>query len=201
MNKQLKMKVVAAMLAGSALFSGSASAMSGTDIATPFSVANTVNFQIVVPGFLYFQVGAVAAIPNTLLFTVPALNVGNSTAVAATGGDAAPSALNVVARANNGLVTIATTVAAATGLGTGTATDGFINYNQITTTSNDVPNFPAPVLANAAIPNTTVALGGGPVGAGKVTNRAAVWTYSYLNTTVPSAGTYTGSVTYTATTP
>jgi hypothetical protein len=39
-----------------------------------------------------------------------------------------------------------------------------------------------------------------------VTNRTAVWTYSYLNTTVPSAGTYGtsakgGRVTYTASMP
>jgi hypothetical protein len=200
MKTNFKMKAIAALVAGSALFSGSAMAMSATDTVAPFSVANTVNFQIVIPGFLYFRVGVDTPAPNTLVFTVPAATVGVG-AVAATGGEAGPSALNVAARANNGLVTIATTVAAATGLGTGTATDGFINYNQITTTSNDVPNFPAPVLANAAIPNTTVALGGGPVGAGKVTNRTAVWTYSYLNATVPSAGTYTGSVTYTASTP
>ena len=201
MNTSLKMKAVAAVVAGSALFSGSAMAMSGTDTVAPFSVANTVNFSIVIPGFLYFRVGVDTPVANTLTFTVPAANVGNSTAVAATGGEAGPSALNVAARANNGLVTIATTVAAPTGMGTGTAADGFINYNQISTTSSDVPNFPAPALANAAIPNTTVALGGGPVGAGKVTNRTAVWTYSYLNTTVPSAGTYSGSVIYTATTP
>lgn len=201
MKTNFKMKAVAAIVAGSALFSGSATAMSGTDTASAFSVANNVNFSIVIPGFLYFRVGVDSGVANTLTFTVPAANIGNSTAVAATGGEAGPSALNVAARANNGLVTIATTVAAATGLGTGTVSDGYINYNEISTSSSDAANFAAPVLANAAIPNTTVALGGGAAGAGKVTNRTAVWTYSYLNTTIPSAGTYSGSVTYTATTP
>jgi hypothetical protein len=62
---------------------------------------------------------------------------------------------------------------------------------------------PAPVLTNA---------GGTPVqptlNAGLVTDRTAVWTFSYLNQTVPSAGTYGGAtaarggrVTYTATMP
>jgi hypothetical protein len=135
------------------------------------------------------------------VFTVPAANVGNSTAVAPTGGDATASSVTVQVRGNNGQVTIGTTVSSALGLGTGTATDGYINYNQITTTSSDAANLAAPVLANAAIPNVLPVLGGGPVGAGKVTDRTATWTYSYLNTAVPSAGTYAGTATYTATMP
>jgi hypothetical protein len=197
--------LVAAMAVAAASLVGSAYAASGTNTAAvgPRTVANPVNFSIVIPAFLYFQVGTVGA-TNTMLFSTPAANVGNSTAVAPTGGDA-PAAggpgVNVVVRGNNGQVVISTAVASATGLGTGTAADGFINYNQISTTSSDVANVPAPALANAGIANVNVALGGGIAGAGKVTNRAAVWTYSYLNTTFPSAGTYTGSATYTATMP
>lgn len=203
MKTNLTMKRMAAAVAAAGLSTaGIANAASGTDITTPYSVANPVNFSIVIPAFLYFQVGNVGS-TNTMLFTTPAANVGNSTAVAPTGGDAPAGGpgVNVVVRGNNGQVVISTTVASASGLGTGTAADGFINYNQIATTSTDVANVPAPALANAGIANVNVALGGGVAGAGKVTNRAAVWNYSYLNTTVPSAGTYSGSATYTATMP
>ncbi len=206
MKANLTMKAVAVALAAAGLsMAGLANAASGTNTAAvgPRSVANPVNFSIVIPAFLYFQVGNVGS-TNTMTFTTPAANVGNSTAVAPTGGDA-PAAggpgVNVVVRGNNGQVVISTTVASASGLGTGTASDGFINYNQISTTSSDAANVPAPTLANAGIANVNVALGGGVAGAGKVTNRSAVWTYSYLNTTVPSAGTYSGAATYTATMP
>jgi hypothetical protein len=200
----LKMKALVAAVAMSGLVAGSAFAASGTNTAAvgPRTVANPVNFSIVIPAFLYFQVGNVGS-TNTMLFTVPALSVGVG-AVAPTGGDAPAggAGVNVVVRGNNGQVVISTAVTGGgSGLGTGTPADGFINYNQITTTSSDVANLPAPVLANAAVPNVNATLGGGPVGAGKVTNRAAVWTYSYLNATIPSAGTYTGTATYTATMP
>jgi hypothetical protein len=199
----LKMKALVAAVAMSGLVAGSAFAASGTNTAAvgPRTVANPVNFAVVIPAFLYFQVGNVGS-TNTMNFAVPALSVGVG-AVAPTGGDAGGgTGVNVVVRGNNGQVVISTAVTGGgSGLGTGTPADGFINYNQITTTSSDAANLPAPVLANAAVPNVNAALGGGAVGAGKVTNRSAVWTYSYLNTTVPSAGTYTGTATYTATMP
>ncbi|MBL0143383.1 MAG: hypothetical protein IPP91_15050 [Betaproteobacteria bacterium] len=203
-NLNLRTLVAAAVVASSAMV-GTAYAASGTNTAAvgPRTVAAPVNFAITIPAFLYFQVGNVGS-TNTMTFAVPAANVGNATAVAPTGGTA-PAAggpgVNVVVRGNNGQVVISTAVASALGLGTGTATDGYINYNQITTTSSDAANLPAPVLANAAIPNVNAALGGGAAGAGKVTNRAATWTYSYLNATTPSAGSYTGVATYTATMP
>lgn len=201
MKTNLKIKTLAAMMTlATASISGTALAASGTDTAAAYSVANPVNFSIVIPGFLFFRVGAVAT-TNTMVFTVPATNVGDTTPVAATGGDAAASSVTVQVRGNNGQITIGTTVASASGLGTGTAADGFIPYSQITTASSDAANLAAPVLANAAIPNVLPVLGGGPVGAGRVTNRAATWTYSYLNATVPSAGNYTGTATYTATMP
>ena len=201
MKSNLKRLVAAIAITGTA-FTGSAYAASATDIATPFSVANNLNLSIVIPAFLYFRVGTDTATIDTITFSPAALNVGNSVSVAGTGGDAGGgTASNVAARGNNGQITIGTTVTGGgLGMGTGTASDGFINYTQVTTTTSSA-NIPAPVLANAAIPNVLVVLGGGPAGAGKVTDRTAVWTYGYANTTVPSAGTYTGTVTYTATMP
>jgi hypothetical protein len=202
MKSNLKKVVVAVAMVGS-MFSGSAMAASGTDTAAPYSVANNLDLRIVIPAFLYFRVGTDDASTNMITFSPTAAALGDSNPVAGTGGDAAAgSGANVTARGNNGQITIATTVTGGgNGLGTGTPADGFINYNEITTSSSDAGNFPAPLLANAGIANVNVALGGGLAGAGKVTNRTAVWTYAYANTTVPSAGTYNGTVTYTATMP
>lgn len=174
-----------------------------TDNAAPFSLNARLNFRVVYPAFLRFRVGTAGATINLLDFTVPAAQVGSGTPVAGTGGDAGPSAVNVSVAGNNGQITITpTNSSGGLGIGTGTASDGRINYNQIGTATS-VAQLPAPVLTNA---------GGAPVAptlnTALVTNRTAVWTFSYLNQTVPSAGTYGGAtaarggrVTYTATMP
>ena len=202
MKTNLKILVVAALVSGAAL-SGSAIAASGTSTTSPASVANNLNLRIVIPSFLFFRVGTVGATVDTITFSPAAANVGNSVSQPGLGGDAsAGSGSNIAVLGNNGQVVIGTTVTGGgAGMGTGTAADGFISYGQVTTGSSDVPNLPAPTLANAGIANVNVALGGGVAGAGKVTNRSAVWTYGYANATFPSAGTYTGTVTYTATMP
>jgi hypothetical protein len=205
MTKTKLTKVAAALVL--ALGSGSAMADSVTDTASPWSAAVNHDFSIVIPGFLFFRVGTdAAATVNTITFTATTANVGNSTAIAGTGGEAGGgSAANVVVRANVGQITITeTNNSGGNGLGNGTAADGYIAYTQITTTSSDLPNLPAPALSNAGGTTALVALNGGST---KVTNRNAVWTYGYANTTVPAAGTYGagggtgGRVTYTATAP
>jgi hypothetical protein len=111
--------------------------------------------------------------------------------------------VNVEVVGNNGQVTITpTNSSGGAGIGTGTPSDGRINFDQIGTTTT-LAQLPAPVLTNA---------GGAPVAptlnSALVTRRTAVWTFSYLNQTIPSAGTYGGvgpanggRVTYTATMP
>lgn len=175
-----------------------------TDTTAPFAVNARLNFQLVYPLFLRFRVGSVGATVNTMTFAVPAASVGSGVPVAPTGGDAGGgAAVNVEVAGNNGQVTItATNSSGGQGIGTGTPSDGRINYNQIATTTS-LPQLPAPVLTNAGgttsqpVLNSTL-----------VTQRTAVWTYSYLNQTIPSAGTYGGTtvalggqVTYTATMP
>jgi hypothetical protein len=182
---------------------GDARAEVVTDNTAPFNANARLNFRVVYPAFLRFRVGTAGATVNLLDFTVPGGQVGSGTPIAATGGDAGPSSVNVSVAGNNGQVTITpTNSSGGQGIGTGTAAHGRINYNQIGTTTS-VAQLPAPVLTNA---------GGAPVtptlNSGLVTDRTAVWTFSYLNQTVPSAGTYGGAtasrggrVTYTATMP
>jgi hypothetical protein len=187
------------MLAGPA----SARAEQVNDTSTPLNVNVRLNFQVNYPAFLSFRVGSVGAVVDLLTFTVPAGQVGSGTPVAATGGDAGPSGVNVEVVGNNGQVTITpTNSSGGAGIGTGTPSDGRINFDQIGTTTT-LAQLPAPVLTNA---------GGAPVAptlnSALVTRRTAVWTFSYLNQTIPSAGTYGGvgpanggRVTYTATMP
>jgi len=158
----------------------------------------------VIPRFLRFRVGtnAPATTVDLITFTVPGANVGNATPVAGTGGDAGGTAANVSVVGNGGQITITeANNSGGNGLQHATINTEFINYNQIQTTSSDAANLQRPILSNA---------GGGtslPVlNAGNVTNRTATWTYSYLNTTIPTARTYGtstrgGRVTYTASMP
>lgn len=180
-----------------AVASASAHADSTSDSAAPWSAAVNLDFRIVVPGMLYFRVGTdIAGNINQITFTPTTANLGTSTPMGGAGGDAAASAVNVVLRANVGQITITeTNNGGGNGLGTGVAADGYIPYTEIFTTSSD-SQLPPPALSNAG-GNTSAPV----LNSVKTTNRSAVWTYGYHNNTVPSAGTYDGRVTYTATAP
>lgn len=186
-----------------ALASTAALADSTTDTASPWSAAVSHDFRIVIPGFLFFRVGTDAGgTINQITFTATTANVGDSTPIAGTGGETGGSTANVVVRANVGQVTITeTNNSGGNGLGTGVLADGFISYSEITTSSSSA-DLPAPTLSNSANNTSTPTLN-----SNKTTNRSAVWTYAYANTTIPSAGNYGagggtgGRVTYTATAP
>ncbi len=200
MKSNLNKFVAAALMTGAA-FSGSALAMSGTSTTSPANVANDLNLRIVIPSFLSFRVGTVGATIDMITFSPTAAQLGTGAPIAGAGGDAGGTGSNVSVTGNNGQVTIGTTVTGGgSGMGTGTPADGFISFAEVGTVSTSA-NLPAPALANGGIAPVNVVLGGGVAGAGKVTNRSAVWNFSYLNNTVPSAGTYNGTVTYTATMP
>ncbi|NJD86852.1 MAG: hypothetical protein FIB05_02395 [Betaproteobacteria bacterium] len=180
-----------------------AGAGSGTDNAAPFNLSRDLTFRVTYPRFLRFRVGATGGTTNLITFSPTVAQIGNGTPVAGTGGEAGGgSAANVEIVGNFGQITITpTNNGGGLGLGTGTAGDGYINYDQVQTASSSA-QLPAPVLSNAGgtavQPTLNTVL---------VTQRTAVWTYSYLNTTIPSAGTYGagsgtgGRVTYTATMP
>jgi len=190
---------VAAALAAAAPAFAESTTVTG---AGALSTNARLDFSIVIPRFLSFRVGTAGATVDQITFTVPGLGVGNSTPVAGTGGDAGGgSAANVSVIGNGGQVTI---TEANNGGGNGlqhSALAEYISYAAISTVSSDAVNLQRPVLSNAGGNTSTPVLN-----AGNVTNRSAVWTYAYANTTVPSAGTYGtsargGRVTYTAAMP
>lgn len=161
--------------------------------------AARVDFQITIPRFLRFRVGAAGGTIDLVQFAPTAEQVGDSVSVAGTGGTPGPGAVDVQVRSNAGQIGITAAPAVAAGLN-----DGGVNTIAFTeiTTSTSAGTVPAPTLINgtSAVANVTL-------NAGNITNRDAVWTYSYANTTIPEAGTYggvnvrNGRVTYTASSP
>ena len=157
-----------------------------------------LDFQVVIPGFLDFQVGALGSTIDLISFNVPIANIGDGTDIAGTGGDLGSGTVTVDVMSNKGQVTI-TEDNNSGGAGLTDGTD-FISYTEILTATNNV-SLPFPVLSNAG-GNTSL-----PALTGKVTNEAAIWTYTYDNTAVYPPGTYGagggggGRVTYTAATP
>jgi len=203
--KAIKLKLVAAAVSGAALVGIPqwASAESGLDTTAAFSVAARHNFTVVIPAFLSFRVGTAGATVDTITFSPTVAQVGTSAPIAGTGGTGGGggSTTDVVLVSNAGQVTItATNNSGGLGLSDGTPADGYINFNEIQTVSGN-PALDAPALSNAGGTTSTPTLNAGT----KVTNQTATWTYDYLNTTVPSAGTFggatSGQVTYTATAP
>lgn len=170
-----------------------------------FSVEMDLNFEINIPAVLYFRVGSAGATIDEVEFDLESSYGGAGTGTY-NGGFGEPGSGDPIAATNNGTllvelrsnvgdIEISATVSNPLGLGNGAGQ--FIDFDEIDTASDDA-GVPAPVLTNA---------GGAPVSvtanlfSGLVTDRTANWTYSYANTQAKTAGVYTGTVTYTASTP
>ncbi len=157
------------------------------------SASARLDFQIVIPRFVYFRVGtAGAGNIDTINFNPTATDVATPGALTAgTGGDAGGGAVNVDLVSNGGNITITPTN---DGGGTGlNSLSGSISYAQIT--SADGGNITAPTLTDA---------GGAPVNilSAGVTALSDTWTYTYTNPAAPPLpDTYSGQVTYTAAIP
>ncbi len=164
------------------------------------SAAVDLDFRVVIPRFLDFRVGTdTPGSIDVITFTVPAANVGDGGDIVGAGGDAGAGAVNVEVRGNGGQVTI-TEANNSGGFGLGNGAAAFIPYTEILTGSN-AGTLPAPTLSDAGGNTALPTLNGG-----NVTNRTAIWTYTYDNTAVYDSGTYGllangGRVTYTASTP
>jgi hypothetical protein len=179
-----------------------------TGVGSPITATGKVDFQITIPKVLFLQVGtgtnmAANATVNQIAFTVPAANVGDASVISATAGSGDLGNGTVTARVvgNNGNITFSSTTLGALGNGSGDT----ISYAQIATavaTNTSVTALAHPALADAATTNITLT-----PAVGKIINRDAKWTYTYLNSAVVAPGTYGGvnannsRVTYTASMP
>lgn len=149
----------------------------------PLSANANLNFQVVIPRFISFQVGSAGTTVDLVEFTVAAAAVGNAVGVARTNAGGTP--IPVSLRSNVGNVNLSA-AGSGTGLVSGTET---IPWSQISGTSTDAANFPVPAIG--AAPTLLTATNG-------VINRSANWNFVYGNDATVAGGTYTGTVTYTA---
>jgi hypothetical protein len=149
------------------------------------SAAANLNFRVVIPRVLLLQVGNATTVDLVEFnLTAPAIEPGlGGAGVARTNGTIVP----VRVLGNNGPISIAS-LGTLGGLANGADT---IPWSGITAVSSDLTGFPSPTTAGSTV-NLTTNLGT------KVTNRTANWTFNYSNTTAVAAGTYNGSVVYTA---
>jgi hypothetical protein len=169
-----------------AVLADSAAATGGGNL----SAEAHLNLRVTIPRFLFFRVGSVAAV-DTIIFAPTDAELGDGNPIAGTGGDAAGgSGANVSVRSNGGQITLSeNNDGGAGGLGAGA---GNISLTQISVAS-DNNALPSPALSNAGGNTTSPTLNGG-----NVTNRTAIWTYSYDNTATPADGTYEADILYTA---
>ena len=205
--KSLLLKSAVALAVAAPLVASAESAFT-TGAGSPITASARLDFQIVIPKVLFLQVGtgtanAANATINQIAFTVPAANVGDASVIAATAGSGDLGNGTVTAKVvgNNGTITFTSTTLGALGNGSGDT----ISYAQIATAAAALTS--ATVLAHPALADaatTTVTL---TPAAGKVIQRDAKWTYTYLNSNVVAPGTYGGvntnnsRVTYTASMP
>jgi hypothetical protein len=170
------------------------------DNTAPYTASTTLVHQINYPRFLRFRVGAAAGV--TLVncdMSAQAVNLGGGADLGCAGGDAGGGISNVEVKSNAGQIRLTVTT---TGVlqAAGALT---MPYSEIKSATSDA-NLPAPVLPSlgGTSPAVNVALN-----AGNVTNRSALWTYTFDNSAIYAAGTYggvnvrRGRVTYTASSP
>lgn len=135
-----------------------------------------------------------ASIPATATIPVNGSNtIVSWNKIAPTFGTTGSTVLPVEVRSNAGQVTLQ--ASATTPLTSGANT---IPMSSLVIATSDV-NLTAPVVPNAGIGASVNVVGSSFTNL--VTTRAANWTFSYNNPTAPTAGIYTGQVTFTASAP
>ena len=154
-----------------------------------------LDFRVVIPKFIRFQVGSAGTVVDLVEFSVPAANVGDGSDIARTNGGALP----VLLQSNNGNVAVTATTLGQLNNGAGEN----ISFAEILSTSSD-PLFNVPTLLNGA---TSAAITVTPNVGTRVVNRTANWSFAYSNSNYVGAGSYggvnvnNGRVTYTASLP
>jgi hypothetical protein len=154
-----------------------------------------LDFRVVIPKFIRFQVGSAGSVIDLVEFSVPAANVGDGSDIARTNGGALP----VLLQSNNGNVAVTATTLGQLNNGAGEN----ISFAEILSTSSD-PLFNVPTLLNGA---TSAAITVTPNVGTRVVNRTANWSFAYSNSNFIGAGSYggvnvnNGRVTYTASLP
>ena len=135
-----------------------------------------LDFTITIPKFVYVRIGTGTNMANnttidSLVYTVPAANVGDGTAISGTGGDLTAGKVTARENGNNGTIAFSTTT---------------MNVAVATNTTTTALSHPAFADGSSTSTNLT------PTSGTKVTNLDAQWTFTYKNQNVVAAGTYGG---------
>jgi hypothetical protein len=198
----MKKLALVSILAFSSLLAATAHAESSF-VTGSGSAAADLKFKVIIPRVLFLGVGSGAgALTSTASKDTLTFDYTTNASAVGTAGTAAGSITNdggftgsvvpVKVFGNGGQITLTTTNVANL-VNTATPADT-IPFTQITATSSLPAGLPVPGLGGGT---SQPALTAGT----KVTNQTATWTFAYANATTPAAGTYSGTVTYTASMP
>jgi hypothetical protein len=181
----------AAMVAGALPLAAHAESNVSTAASGTLTATARVNFSITIPRLLFLQVGTGTLLGNNtnidLIEFLPGVAVIGTGSVNATptSGNLGNGQVTVRVIGNVGNVSLG-----ATGPANLVAGSNTIPWTQISTAITGGATHPTINGANASF-----------TAASNVVNINGTWTYTYLNATTPAAGTYTGQVLYTATSP
>lgn len=201
------------LVAGMLAMIGSAPVMAdkGTDSASilfptqPVSASAALDFNIKIGKFIYFRVGsgvfpAASSTVDTVSFTTkPSFpsNPVDGNSVAASWNGAVPvftsttdAVLPVEVRSNAGQISLRASVVSP--LSNGSETIPFSNIH-IASSDNNLPAPPIPNTGSGTAVNVT-----GTSFANLVTQRTANWTFSYVSSGTSTAGSFNGTVMFTA---
>jgi hypothetical protein len=206
-DSRLAWLAAGALIAGATIHSGVARAESSVQTgAGALTATARLNFSIVIPRFLFLQVGTGTTFANnaaidTILFDMSSsiAAIGNGTPQAGTGGTPGPGAVNarVVGNSFAAAANLTATTSGAMSNGAG----GTISWGEISVAAPTAITVTPPAASilphpgSLAVPfadgaSTLVSLT--PVS--RVINQAALWTFSYKNNGVPASGTYGNTV-------
>ena len=193
MIKNCNIGVVLAF-AGLSLLSTTAHAASKfvTGTASPLTASANLDFTITIPKFVYVRIGTGTGMANNttidnLVYTVPAANVGDSTAISGTGGDLTGGQVTARVIGNNGTIAFSSTTLGAMSNGAGDSIS-WSQMNVAVATNTSATALSHPTLADGS----TTSINLTPTSGTKVTNLDAKWTFSYKNQNIVAAGTYGG---------
>lgn len=163
-----------------------------TGTASPLTASANLDFTVTIPKFVYVRIGTGSNMANgttvdNLVYSVPAANVGDGTAIAGTGGDLTGGQVTARVMGNNGTIAFSSTTLGAMSNGAGDS----ISWSQMNVAV--ATNTSTTALAHPALVDGTTTSINLPATSGtKVTNLDAKWTFSYKNQNVVAAGTYGG---------
>lgn len=159
---------------------------------TSLTASANLDFTVTIPKFVYVRIGTGTSMANNtsvdnLVYTVPAANVGDGTAISGTGGDLTAGQVTARVIGNNGTIAFSSTTLGAMSNGAGDSISwSQMNVAVATNTSASALSHPSLVDGSTTSINLT------PTSGTKVTNLDAKWTFTYKNQNVVAAGTYGG---------